>query len=35
MTQCGSCAAREIECSVHIAVGQMMDGLEAENDLAA
>jgi len=35
MTQCGSCAAREIECSVHIAVGQMMDGLAADNDLAA
>ncbi|MCZ8044685.1 MAG: hypothetical protein O9330_19635 [Beijerinckiaceae bacterium] len=35
MTQCGSCVVREIECSVHIAVGQMMDGLAAENDLAA
>jgi len=35
MTQCGSCAAREIECAVHVSVGQMMDGLVLADDRAA
>ncbi len=35
MTQCGSCASRDIECAVHVSVGQMMDGLVMDNDRAA
>lgn len=26
-SQCGSCASREIDCAVHVSVGQMLDGL--------
>ena len=29
ITQCGSCACRDIECAVHVSVNQMMDGLTA------
>ncbi|MFA6964672.1 bacterioferritin-associated ferredoxin [Bosea sp. (in: a-proteobacteria)] len=35
MTQCGSCASRDIECAVHVSVGHMLDGLGVENDRAA
>ncbi len=35
MSQCGSCASRDIECAVHISVGQMMDGLEIASDRVA
>ncbi|KPF67369.1 hypothetical protein IP69_13570 [Bosea sp. AAP35] len=35
MTQCGSCAARDIDCAVHVSVGQMMDGLAVDADRAA
>ena len=35
MTQCGSCASREIECAVHVSVGRMMDGLASDSELAA
>jgi bacterioferritin-associated ferredoxin len=35
MTQCGSCASRDIECAVHVSIGSMLDGLDIENDRAA
>jgi len=35
MTQCGSCASRDIECAVHVSVGQMLEGIVAGNDRAA
>lgn len=35
MTQCGSCASRDIECAVHVSVGQMLDGLVIDDELAA
>lgn len=35
MTQCGSCASRDIECAVHVSVGQMLDGLVIDNERAA
>ena len=35
MTQCGSCAARDIDCAVHVSVGRMSDGLVIEADQAA
>jgi bacterioferritin-associated ferredoxin len=35
MTQCGSCASRDIECAVHVSVGQMMDGIVLTEDRSA
>jgi bacterioferritin-associated ferredoxin len=35
MTQCGSCASRDIECAVHVSVGRMMDGLVIDAERAA
>lgn len=35
MTQCGSCASRDIECAVHVSVGRMMDGLERDIERSA
>jgi bacterioferritin-associated ferredoxin len=35
MTQCGSCASRDIECAVHVSVGQMLDGLVIDAERAA
>jgi hypothetical protein len=34
MTQCGSCASRDIECAVHVSVGHMLDGLDLSEDRA-
>ena len=30
-----ACASRDIECAVHVQVGQMMDGVEIAGDRAA
>ncbi|SFJ05762.1 BFD-like [2Fe-2S] binding domain-containing protein [Bosea sp. OK403] len=35
MSQCGSCASRDIECAVHVSIGQMMGGLEIASDRVA
>lgn len=35
MTQCGACASRDIDCAVHVSIGQMMDGIVSAEDRAA
>ncbi|MCO5090801.1 (2Fe-2S)-binding protein [Bosea sp. (in: a-proteobacteria)] len=35
VTQCGSCASREIACAVHVSVGLMFEGIAREEESAA